>query len=133
MTNSDLPEKTRLLVLDDEAVLREAISRFFVMRGYDVDVASELEEAEALIAASTAAYAAVIVDLRLTAGAGAEGLEFLRFVRERSRSTAVVVLSAYGSTEIEERARELGCEAFLSKPRPLDEIADVIRNLLERK
>jgi DNA-binding response OmpR family regulator len=132
MTTLDGRGKTRLLVLDDEAVLREAIARFFIGRGYEVDVASELEEAEALIAVA-AAYAAVIVDLRLTAAAGAEGLEFLRFVRERSRQTAVVVLSAFASSEIEERARDLGCEAFLQKPRPLGEIADVIRTLLERK
>ena len=129
--NTNEPNKTRLLVVEDEEVVRVALKKYFALRGFAVDSAGELEEAEAMIATSSP-YAVVIADLRLAGRSGAEGLELLRFVREHSRSTAVAMLSAYGSAEIVERARELGCETFLQKPKRLAEIADVIQALLER-
>jgi DNA-binding response OmpR family regulator len=119
--------KPRLLVVDDEEPILSAIHEYFVPLGYDVDCARELEEAEALLAHIR--YALVIADLRLTGVHGSEGLELIRFVRERSPWTRIIVLTGFGSTEIELEAIGRGVDAFLQKPQPLADLAAIAANL----
>lgn len=75
-------------------------------------------------------YAAVIADLSLTGSRGAEGLELVRWARERDASTRIIILTAYGSGETEREARRLGASAFLRKPLPLSEIATTVFDLI---
>jgi DNA-binding response OmpR family regulator len=119
--------KPRLLVVDDEEAILSAIREYFQPRGYEVDCARELEEAEALLAHIR--YALVIADVRLTGVHGNEGLELIRFIRERSPWTRIIVLTGYGSTEIEMEAIGRGVDAFLQKPQPLSELAAIAANL----
>ncbi len=119
--------KPRLLVVDDEESILSAIREYFLPLGYDVDCARELEEAEALLVHIR--YALVIADVRLTGVHGNEGLELIRFIRERSPWTRIIVLTGYGSTEIEMEAIGRGVDAFLQKPQPLAELAAIAANL----
>jgi DNA-binding response OmpR family regulator len=119
--------KPRLLVVDDEESILSAIRDYFEPRGYEVDCARELEEAEALL--SHIRYALLIADLRLTGIQGNEGLELIRFVRDRSPWTRTIVLTGYGSTEIEMEAIGRGVDAFLQKPQPLAALAAIAANL----
>ncbi|HKB79672.1 MAG TPA: response regulator [Thermoanaerobaculia bacterium] len=118
-----------MLIVEDESTVLFALRKYFTAAGYRVDYARELEEAEALIA--TTQYHIVIADLRLSGSSAAEGLEVLRFVRQQSRGTKVVILTAYGSPEIQGSARMLGASAFLQKPAPLPEIGATVLRLLE--
>lgn len=118
----------RILVVDDERTILFAIRSYFNRYGYEVDCARELEEAEALLAHRQ--YDIVIADLRLTGSSGREGLEVVRFLRERSPASPIVMMTAYGSPEIELEAVELGANAFLQKPKPLAELADVVFSLV---
>lgn len=118
-----------MLVVDDELSVVTALRKYFLQQGFHVDVAREREEAEALIV--TSVYDVVIADLRLSWSHGVEGLELLRFVREQSRGTKVVILTAYGSPDIEQAARELGGNVFMQKPKPLAEVARVVAALLK--
>jgi DNA-binding response OmpR family regulator len=118
------------LVVDDEEPILFALQEYFTSYGFHVDCARELEEAEALL--STVVYALVIADLRLTGIYGVEGLQLIGFVRERCPGTRVILLTAYGSPEIEREARRLGVDAFIYKPKPLPELAQVVYGLLER-
>lgn len=104
---------SRILVVDDESPILLAMSTYFRMHGYEVDCAREREEAEALLTARR--YACVIADLRLTAAHGADGLELVGFVRERCPWTRIVVMTAY---------------AFLHKPKPLPQVAQIVYGLL---
>jgi len=117
---------TRLLVVDDEEPIRYAVREYFVARGYAVDCAQELEEAEALI--NTKPYDIVIADLRLTGIHGAEGLELVDFVRERG-GAKVILLTAYGTSEIQRAAFARGAHGFLHKPTPLSAIAEIVAAL----
>lgn len=119
--------KPRLLVVDDEESILSAIRDYFEPRGYEVDCARELEEAEALL--SHIRYALLIADLRLTGVQGNEGLELIRFARERSPWTRTIVLTGYGSSEIEMEAIGRGVDAFLQKPQPLAALAAIAANL----
>ena len=121
--------KPRLLVVDDEESILSAIRDYFEPLGYEVDCARELEEAEALL--SHIRYTLLIADLRLTGVQGNEGLELIRFARERSPWTRTIVLTGYGSTEIEMEAIGRGVDAFLQKPQPLSQLAAIAANLTE--
>ena len=118
----------RILLVDDEESILFALRRYFSRLGYSVDVARELEEAEALLA--TCDYAVVIADLSLTDNGSTEGLEIVRFSRYRNRDTRVILLTAYGSPEIEREAMRRGIDAFLHKPKPLPEIADIVTTFI---
>jgi DNA-binding response OmpR family regulator len=120
----------RLLLVDDETPILFAMAAYFRSNGYLVDAAREREEAEALLANVT--YAAVIVDLRMTAVHGADGLEIVVYARERCPSARIIVLTAYGSPAAEAEARARGADAFLHKPQPLGDLVQLLESLLGR-
>lgn len=122
--------KPRLLVVDDEEPILSAIRDYFEAQGYEVDCARELEEAEALL--SHIRYALLIADLRLTGVHGNEGLELIRFACDRSPWTRTIVLTGYGSTEIETEAIGRGVDAFLQKPQPLAQLVAIADSLTGR-
>jgi DNA-binding NtrC family response regulator len=129
-TNSS-PEESlpRLLVVDDEEAICFSMSEYFSMHGYKVDTASEMEEAEKLLEA--AEYTVVIQDLRLSLTSNSDGLEMIRSIREHNPQTRIVVLTAYGSAEVEDEARRCGADAFLRKPKPLSQVAQIVQGLIE--
>ncbi len=118
----------RLLFVDDEENILIGMRRYFRSLGYEVDCASEREEAEAL--ASNVSYDGVVVDLCLTTGHGPDGLEVIRWVREHSPAARILVLTAFGSIETQREALRLGADMFLQKPRPLSEIHQALAGLL---
>jgi CheY-like chemotaxis protein len=118
----------RLLVVDDEAAIRFALSEYFRESGWAVDAAAEKEEAEALLACTE--YAIVIADLRLTGIYGVEGLDIIEWSRHLRPETRVVLLTGNGTPEIEAEARRRGADAFLHKPLPLTQLEAVVDGLL---
>ena len=118
----------RLLIVDDEAAIRFALSEYFRESGWAVDAAAEKEEAEALLACTE--YAVVIADLRLTGIYGVEGLDIIQWSRRLQPETRVVLLTGNGTPEIEAEARRRGADAFLHKPLPLPELEAVVGSLL---
>jgi two-component system, NtrC family, response regulator AtoC len=119
--------KPRILVVDDEEPILFAIREYFETR-FDIDCARELEEAEALL--SHVRYALLIADLRLTGIHSSEGLELIRFARDRSPWTRIVLLTSYGSPELENEAVSRGVDAFLQKPMPLADLARIAADLI---
>ncbi len=118
----------RLLVVDDEAAIRFALSEYFTAQGWTVDAAAEKEEAEALLACTE--YSVVIADLRLTGIYGVEGLDIVRWSRHLRSETRVVLLTGNGTAEIEMEARRRGADAFLHKPLPLPQLEAVVDSLV---
>src|SRR6185369_1649697 len=97
------------------------MGEFFRNEGYDVDCASELEEAKALLLENR--YGLVIADLRLSGIYGVEGLELAAFIRSSCADTRTIILTGYGSREVEAEAHRIGVDGFLHKPQPLAEVA----------
>ena len=118
----------QLLIIDNEETIIFALKRYFSKLSYRVDAASELEEAEALVAHTR--YDLVIADLSLTAGGSTEGLELLRFLRARSPETRAILLTAFGTPAVEREAMRRGARAVLAKPQQLPELARVAAQLL---
>jgi len=118
-----------LLVVDDEESICFSMSEYFSQHGFKVDTAREKEEAEGLIKETE--YKVVIQDLRLGIDRRTEGIEIIKLVHERNPNTRIVVLTAYGSPEAEEEARNAGADVFLRKPKPLSQVAQVVQGLIE--
>jgi DNA-binding NtrC family response regulator len=118
-----------LLVVDDEESICFSMSEYFSQQGYEVDTAREIEEAESLIAQKQ--YEVIIQDLRLGLTREPDGIEIIRLVHKQNPETRIIVLTAYGSAEIEDEARRAGADAFLRKPKPLSQVAQVIQGLIE--
>ena len=118
----------RLLVVEDETAILQALELYFRTRGFEVDTATEREEAESLLSGQP--YGVVIADLRLGDSEGTEGLEVVSAVRRSSPNTRTILLTAYGSSEVELEARRRGVDILLHKPQPLSAIASVIDSLL---
>lgn len=115
--------------MDDERNVLLGMRRYFRAAGFEVDCAAEREEAEALLAETTP-YDAVVVDLRITAGHGPDGLRLIGCAREWCPAAGIVVLTAFGSAEIQAEALRLGADAFFQKPQPLAEIRGTLETLL---
>src|SRR5260370_31218551 len=119
----------RLLVVDDEESICFSMSEYFTLQGYEVDTAQELEEAERLIEHTD--YKVVIQDLRLTTTRNPDGLNIIKMIRGQNPRTRIVVLTAYGSAEMEDEARLCAADPFLRKPKPLSHVAQVVQGLIE--
>jgi DNA-binding response OmpR family regulator len=112
----------RILLVDDEETVLFALSKYFRDRGDRVECARELEEAQALLA--HVPYTCLITDVKLTRAHGAEGLELASWVRRSCAETRVVLLTAYLSNEMTTSALDRGVDIVLTKPVPLDVLAD---------
>ena len=123
------PVAPHLLIVDDEESICFSMREYFSQHGFEVDTAREMEEAEALLAKTD--YEVIIQDLRLDVTRRTGGLEIIKQVSKRTPNTRIIVLTSYGSTELEEMARRAGAHAFLRKPKPLSQVAQVIHGLIE--
>jgi CheY-like chemotaxis protein len=118
----------RLLLVDDEKAILFALGDFLARLGYLVDSAGSRGEAERLLAGEL--YSLAIVDLRLGVSEPRGGLDLLRLIRETSPRTRTILLTAYGSPDMEAELAALGVDRLLSKPQPLARLAEEVAELL---
>lgn len=117
----------RILVVDDEPVLREQISRTLTEQQYTVDTAEDGEKALERI--FTDPYDLVILDIMLP---GRDGFAVLGEMREEKILTPVLMLTARGDVEDRVRGLDLGADDYLAKPFSIAELLARIRALLRR-
>jgi len=108
---------SRLLVVDDDRLLRERLGRAFRDRGHEVVVAEDADAA--LEAARQATPERAVVDLRMP---GRSGLDLVRDLLALDPSIRIVVLTGYGSIATAIDAIRLGATYYLHKPADADEI-----------
>jgi len=104
---------TVLLVEDDPASLT-AMREYFTATGHTVDCASSLPEAVTMIERTR--FELVITDLKLRPGPDTSGLEVVSAARQRDPDTRVIMLTAFGTLEVEAEARRRGADRMLAKP-----------------
>ena len=121
--------RRRLLVVDDEESICFSMHEYFTHHGFNVETARDTDQAERLIRAGK--YEVIIQDLRLGTTKNPDGLDIIRLAHECSPDTRIIVLTAYGSNEVELEAKASGADAFLRKPQPLSQVAQVVRGLIE--
>src|SRR5271165_4651111 len=101
----------RILVIDDEAEIRESLETLLELEGYEIDLAQNAAEGERRL--EQRAYDLVLLDLMMPEKSG---MEMLRDVRERDRYTPIFMITAYGTVEAAVQAVKLGANDYLSKP-----------------
>ena len=106
-----------LLIVDDDAPLRNRLARAMEQRGFTVVSAASV--AEGLEASGTAPPAYAVVDLRLEDGNGLEVVEALRAARDDVR---IVMLTGYGNIATAVVAIKAGAIDFLAKPVDADQL-----------
>ena len=115
----------RILVVDDEADLRELLEITLVKMGLDVDCAESLTAARACVARTE--YALVLTDMRLPDGLG---IELVREVAGACRNTPIAVITAFGSADNAVAALKAGAFDYLSKPVGLDQLRLLVQSAL---
>ncbi len=104
----------RVLVIDDEEALLFGFRKVLQSPQINVDTSSSLENATHLILARQ--YTVIIADLMLTNTATMEGLEIVQIVKKLQPKSRIIVITAYGKSEAEEKAKDLGADYYLEKP-----------------
>ena len=120
--------QARILVVDDERNIRKNLGMVLEAAGYKVDTAGDGEEA--LTKSKEQYYDIAFVDLQMPKMGG---LEFAHFLRGLSSTTAVVILTAYGSVASAVEAMKLGAGDFLEKPFDPKAIQLLVEEILLRK
>ena len=118
----------RLLLVEDNDTLADALSRSLAKQDYAVDVLKQGDSADEVLA--TQVYDLVILDLTLPK---MDGLEVLRNLRRRGSDSPVLILTA--RTEVKERVAglDLGADDYLTKPFALEELEARVRAMLRRR
>lgn len=120
--------QARILVVDDERNIRKNLAMVLEAAGYEVDTAGDGEDA--LTKSKEQHYDIAFVDLQMPKMGG---LELTHFLRGLSSTTAVVILTAYGSVASAVEAMKLGAVDFLEKPFDPKAIQLLVEEILLRK
>jgi two-component system response regulator MprA len=120
-------ELVRVLVVDDERPVREALARALRFEGYDVDVAADGGEALGRLASSTTD--ALVLDVLMPE---LDGLEVCRRLRASGDDTPILLLTARDAVPDRVRGLDAGADDYLVKPFALDELFARLRALLRR-
>jgi DNA-binding NtrC family response regulator len=123
-----MSRKIRVMVVDDDDVLRKLISDQIARMGFDSMPAASGEEA--LSALSKSDYDVVLLDIRMP---GLSGLDTLREIRKFEDAPEVIMLTADTSLGTGIEAMRLGAYDYLTKPATLDEIEAIVRKAEEKR
>jgi DNA-binding NtrC family response regulator len=112
----------RVLVVDDEEVIRDVLGTLLTREGYEVTAAASASEATSLFESDP--YDVVLLDLMLP---DKPGLEVLREIRQRDPDAVVVIVTAYSSIEGAIEAMRQGAFHYIPKPFQNEEVLLTLR------
>ena len=105
------PATGSILIIDDEAAIRESLETLLAIEGYSVEAASSAEEGLAMLAATPCDL--VLLDFALP---DRNGIEVLEEIRQRDAGLPVIMITAYGTVENAVKAIQAGATNFIQKP-----------------
>ena len=117
-----------LLIVDDEASLRDFLSIMFEEEGWRVEAAATLAEARAILQKNEPEV--VLCDLMVPDGSG---IDLLKDIKAQNASIAVVMITAHTSTKSAVEALKAGAFDYIAKPFDIEELKIIVRNAVERK
>lgn len=122
--------QTRILVVDDEPLIRWSIAETLGELGYDVGEAGDAASAMRACAPGSRAVDVVLLDLRLP---DCDDLGALTAIRRLSPRTLVILMTAYGSPELVLEAHRLGIFAILDKPFEIAALQPLVERALDTR
>ncbi len=120
-----MPSKNRILVVDDEEALRIVLSAELEGEGYQVTNAGDGQEAINILA--TNEFDLILLDIKMP---NVDGFEVLKYVKERSPKTKVVMLTGFADLKNAIESKKLGAEDFVSKPYDLVDLLTTVERVL---
>ncbi len=115
----------RILIVDDEPIVREAIRDWLVDAGYSVTTAETGERALEIVAEQD--FGLVILDVRLP---GKTGIRVLQEMKEMKPDIKAIIITAYASPDMRTEAMELGAIHYLTKPIAPDQLEKLAQEAL---
>lgn len=125
-----MPETTsaiRLIIVDDQAVMRQSIRRLLQHSGEMHVVAEASDGDEAIDTVNSVDADIVLLDISMPRR---NGLDVLEVLKREHPSLPVLMLSIHSAEQYERRAIELGAAAFVNKENAADQLVDAIRAAL---
>ena len=118
----------RILVIDDEAAIRDSLEVLLTLEGYNVKMASDGDQGLRILELDT--FDLILLDLALP---GRTGLELLPLIKERQPETPVIMITAYGTVDNVVEAIRAGAENFVQKPWDNEKLLADIRSAVGRR
>ncbi len=115
-----------ILVVDDEEAIRDVLTDFLSMEGYNVQTADNGQKALELL--SRGEFSLVLTDLKMPQMGG---LELLKAIREHTPDVATIVMTGFGTVETAIDAMKAGAYDYLLKPFKIDEVMLIVKRALE--
>ncbi len=119
---------TKILIVDDELIIRESLGGWLERDGYAVSKAAGGEEALEMIRKTY--FDILLVDIKM---GGMSGIELLKRVKEHDSDAAIIMITAYGSISTSIEAMKLGAAEYLLKPFDPGELGVLIEKILNEK
>jgi DNA-binding NtrC family response regulator len=129
-----MPRDTRtrpfgVLIVDDEADIRELLAEYFRDKGFEVGEAADGRAAVTAIEREPARYGLIIADLNLP---GADGLAVLKAAKRVNAASYVVIITGYASLDSAIQAVRLGAYDYLTKPFSMGQIDVLVERIEDR-
>lgn len=113
---------SRILLVDDDRLLREVIGEYLTSRGYDVDVAEDAEHALAKFDAGK--YGLLLIDLVMP---GMNGLELMKKVVQIDANVFCLIMTGYPTIDTAYRSMVEGASDYIIKPFQLMELLNIVQ------
>ncbi len=120
--------KANLLIVDDENIVRDSLSKWFREEGYQVGTAESASDALTRLAERR--WDLALVDIKMP---GTDGIELQRRLHEVDPDLTVVIMTGYASVETAVQALKNGAYDYVTKPFDPDDIAHLVSNALSHK
>jgi CheY-like chemotaxis protein len=122
--------KKKILIVEDDNIIRDALSEFLANEGYETSTATNGKEAVDIAQKTTPDL--IIMDMFMPV---MDGWDATRIIKETENlvNTKVVCLSAYTSVENEEKSKQVKCDLILTKPIYPDDLKRNVEELLRGK
>jgi two-component system phosphate regulon sensor histidine kinase PhoR len=125
-----MTEKRKILVIDDESVMRDGCCRILAKEGCEVLTAPNGEEGLAAIKGDPGGFEVVLLDLKMP---GMGGMEVLEQAREVDPSLLVVIITGYATVDSAVEAMKKGAYDFIAKPFTPDQLRLIVRRAQEKR
>jgi DNA-binding NtrC family response regulator len=120
--------KGSVLIVDDEAVVRDSLGKWLREEGYDVGTAENA--ADALKRLAEQRWDLALVDIKMP---GTDGIELQKRLRQIDPELTVIIITGYASVETAVQALKQGAYDYVTKPFDPDEIAHLVRNAISHR
>lgn len=123
-----MEKKHRILVVDDEEIVRQSLLAWFKEDGYDVDTAENADAALRLF--ETGKYSLILLDIKMP---GMSGMDLLVKLKEYDPNAIIILITAYASVSSAVKALKSGAYDYITKPIDPDELSHIVEKALYQK